>query len=72
MNPKVQEALSADIHRLGDVLGATIRRLAGEEAFDLVEEIRSATKALRAEPSVDEARKLRDRLGGSISTSYGP
>jgi phosphoenolpyruvate carboxylase len=63
MNPEVHEALSHDIHQLGDVLGETIRRLAGQEAFNQVEEIRAATKSLRANPSVDEARRLRDRLG---------
>ena len=63
MNPEVQEALSTDIHLLGDLLGETIRRLAGEEAFDLVEEVRAAAKSLRANPSVEEAPRLRDRLG---------
>ena len=63
MNPEVHEALSHDIHQLGDVLGETIRRLAGQEAFDQVEEVRAAAKSLRANPSVDEARRLRDRLG---------
>ncbi len=58
-----QRDLSADIHFLGDLLGRTIRRLAGEEAFVLVEEVRAAAKALRARHSVTEARKLRDRLG---------
>ncbi len=54
--------LSADIHLLGDLLGDAIRRLAGEDAFALEEEVRAAAKALRAEPSVEEARRLRDRL----------
>lgn len=58
----VQRALSADIHFLGDILGATIARLAGPGALALVEEVRAATKALRARHSVDEARRLRDRL----------
>jgi phosphoenolpyruvate carboxylase len=58
----VQEALSADIHLLGDLLGQAIRRLAGEDAFALVEEVRAAAKALRSQPSVEEARRLRDRL----------
>src|SRR5579875_3174046 len=63
MQPEALEALSADIHRLGALLGGTIRRLAGPEAFDLVEEVRGTAKGLRADPSVDEARRLRDRLG---------
>ncbi len=58
-----QRDLSADIHFLGDLLGGTIRRLAGEEAFALVEEVRAAAKALRVRHSVEEARELRDRLG---------
>ncbi len=63
MQPTVQEVLSADIHLLGDLLGQAIRRLDGEAAFHLEEEIRAAAKELRANPSVGDARKLRDRLG---------
>ena len=59
---EVQRGLSADIHRLGDLLGDAIRRLAGPDALALEEEVRAAAKALRADPSVDEARRLRDRL----------
>ena len=58
-----QRALSADIHLLGDLLGGTIRRLAGDEAYALVEEVRASAKELRSHPSVTEARRLRDRLG---------
>lgn len=58
----VQRGLSADIHLLGDLLGMAIRRLAGEGAFALEEEIRAAAKALRDRPSLEEARRLRDRL----------
>jgi len=43
----VQQALSADIHLLGDLLGEVIRRLAGEQAFALEEELRAAARALR-------------------------
>lgn len=64
MNPSEQEALSADIHLLGDLLGTTIRRISGEELFTLVEEVRAATKSLRSAPSLGEARRLRDRLAG--------
>ncbi|MDZ4782291.1 MAG: phosphoenolpyruvate carboxylase, partial [Planctomycetia bacterium] len=64
LHAQVQAALSADIHLLGDLLGAIIRRLAGDAAFALEEDVRAAAKALRAAPSVDEARKLRDRLDG--------
>ena len=34
-----QQRLSADIHLLGDMLGDAIRRLAGEDAFALEEEV---------------------------------
>ena len=60
----VQQGLSADIHLLGDLLGGAIRRLAGEGAFALEEEVRAAAKELRAQPAVEEARRLRDRLDG--------
>ena len=59
----IQRALSADIHLLGNLLGETIGRLAGAPALALVEEVRAATKNIRQQPSVDEARRLRDRLG---------
>jgi phosphoenolpyruvate carboxylase len=62
LDAAVQRALSADIHFLGDLLGGTIRRLAGADALALVEDVRARTKALRLQPSVDEARRLRDRL----------
>jgi phosphoenolpyruvate carboxylase len=57
-----QEGLSADVHMMGDLLGQTIRRLAGEDAFNLVEEVRASCRALREDGSVEHARKLRDRL----------
>src|SRR5437764_9461541 len=59
---RARRTLSADIRLLGNLLGDAIRRLAGEQAFALVEEIRSATKNLREQPSPEVARKLRDRL----------
>ncbi len=59
---QVQSVLSEDIHLLGDLLGGIIRRLVGEQAYDLVEEVRLSAKALRAEPSVEAAKALRDRL----------
>ncbi len=63
MVPDAQKALGADIRLLGNLLGQAIRRLAGDVAFDLEEEIRAAAKELRANPSPDAARELRDRLG---------
>jgi phosphoenolpyruvate carboxylase len=63
MRTEALEALSGDIHLLGGLLGEAIRGLAGEEAFELVEEVRAASKDLRADASLEEARQLRDRLG---------
>lgn len=62
LDDEVQRALSSDIHLLGDLLGGIIRRIAGEEAFNLEEELRAAAKELRTQPSVERARALRDRL----------
>src|SRR3954453_15337317 len=59
----VQRTFSTEAKLLGNILGDAIRRLAGEEAFQQEEEIRAAAKELRAQPSLDEARRLRDRLG---------
>jgi phosphoenolpyruvate carboxylase len=59
-----QEALSADIHLLGDLLGQTIRRMAGDEVFERVEEVRASAKQLRVNHSLAQARALRDQLAG--------
>lgn len=56
--------LERDILLLDGLLDATIRRLSGEDTFRLVEEVRDATLPLRADPSVESARALRDRLAG--------
>ena len=63
MRTEALEALSGDIHLLGGLLGEAIRRLEGEDAFALVEEVRAAAKDLRADASPEAARRLRDRLG---------
>ena len=63
MRTEALEALSGDIHLLGGLLGEAIRRLAGEPAFELVEEVRAASKDLRGDASPESARRLRDRLG---------
>ncbi|MFM8582207.1 MAG: phosphoenolpyruvate carboxylase, partial [Planctomycetaceae bacterium] len=59
---EVRRALGQDIRRLGGMLGEVIRHQAGEESFQLVEEIRAASKELRERPSIERARALRDRL----------
>lgn len=58
----VRRALSQDIRRLGGLLGHVILNLEGQAIFDLIEEVRGATKQLREHPSLDSARALRDRL----------
>lgn len=45
---KNQALLSADIHRLGDILGQVICEQAGAEVFELEEKIRGLAKARRA------------------------
>ena len=57
------ESLKSDINLLGEMLSQVVRRIEGEEAYRLEEEIRGLAKRLRAAPSVEEARRLRDRLG---------
>jgi phosphoenolpyruvate carboxylase len=57
-----QNALNANIHLLDTLLGEVIRRLAGDEAFKLQEEIRCAAATLRAQPSVEKARSLQGHL----------
>ena len=61
-NSKAQEALNADIRLLDDLLSAAIKRLASGEAFALQEEIRASAGVLRVQPSVEEARRLCQRL----------
>lgn len=63
MESAVQRTVGDDVRLLGDLLGRAIRRLAGEDAYRLEEEIRAGTKDLRTDPSPDKARRLRDRLG---------
>lgn len=50
-----QDALSEDIHLLGDILGRVIRRQGGIEIFELEERIRALTKTRRIDqdPAVD-------------------
>lgn len=54
---KNQSKLSADIHRLGDILGQVIRRQAGISIFEQEERIRALTKARRVDndPALDES-----------------
>jgi len=56
------DAIGADIRLLGGMLGQVIRQVAGQQAFDLEEEVRAACKALRSSHSAEEARRLRGQL----------
>ncbi len=56
-----QASLSNDIHTLGNLLGIIIQEQDGVDAYNLVEEIRTVSKARRSGDS-DAAFKLADRL----------
>ena len=54
--------LSEDIHRLGDLLGETLKRLGGERLFAIEEEVRALCKQLRTEHSPTVEKKLKKLL----------
>jgi phosphoenolpyruvate carboxylase len=54
--------LSEDIHRLGDLLGETLKRLGGERLFVIEEEVRALCKRLRTDHSPATEKKLKKRL----------
>ena len=56
MDRKDKDALSRDIHLLGDILGRVIRRQAGIEVYELEERIRALTKTRRIDddPAIDK------------------
>ncbi len=56
--------LGADIHRLGDLLGETLKQLGGQRLFETEERIRALCKSLRARPSAATERKLKKLLHG--------
>jgi phosphoenolpyruvate carboxylase len=57
--------LRADIRRMGDMLGKTLQALWGDELFELVEYVRSATRSFRD----SEDRELRDELIAKLDGS---
>ncbi len=57
--------LRADIRRMGDMLGETLRNLWGDELYDLVEYVRASTRALRELPDPE----LRDELFRKLDKS---
>jgi phosphoenolpyruvate carboxylase len=58
----LNRTLEGDIEMLDGMLSAAIERLAGADALAIIEEIRKTARELRAAPSVEKARQLRDRL----------
>jgi phosphoenolpyruvate carboxylase len=62
ITPSPISAPSAKSASDAPAVGATIRRLSGEAAYQRVQELREATHFLRVQPSAEEARRLRDRL----------
>jgi phosphoenolpyruvate carboxylase len=56
------EALDADIRLLDRLLGETIRRLSGPEAFAMQGKVRAVAGALRTSASLVEARRLEEYL----------
>lgn len=55
--------LRNDIHRLGDLLGETLRRLGGQKLFETEEKVRALCKELRSHHSPVTERKLKTLLG---------
>src|SRR5262245_59544656 len=78
--PRVDQSkdapLRADIRRLGDLLGETLKRFCGERLFEIEEDIRALCKRLRAERAGEGAaaieRKLKRLLRGlSLDETIG-
>src|SRR5262249_37198274 len=68
--------LRADIRRLGDLLGETLKRLGGERLFETEEKVRALCKQLRREHASKKAasteRKLKRLLQGlSLDETIG-
>ena len=57
--------LRADIRRMGDMLGETLRNLWGEELYEFVEYVRLSTRALRESPN----HELRGQLFKELEES---
>ncbi len=57
--------LRSDIREMGRILGEVIREQWGDSFFDLVEEVRTTTRALRETPESERLEQLMSRLGGA-------
>ncbi len=64
----MKNEISSNIRLLGDLLGETITYQEGQEAFDLVEEIRALAKAWRAgdESATDKLARVMPRIVGNL------
>lgn len=58
----VDEALRADIRRVGDLLGETLERQEGRELLDLVEEIRAQSGEVLDDPAGTSRSQLAERI----------
>ncbi len=64
--------LSADIHRLGDLLGETLKRLGGRRLFQTEERVRALCKKLRTRHSAATERQFKQLLEGlSLDDAIG-
>ena len=64
--------LRADIHRLGDLLGETLRRLGGESLFETEERVRALCKSLRSSHAPATERRLKKLLASlSLDEAIG-
>ena len=57
--------LRADIRRMGDMLGQTLRNLWGEDLYELVEYVRVSTRKLRESPDPELREQLIKKLDDS-------
>lgn len=62
MASKLEEQLSADIHRLGNILGKVIREQEGLDEYLLVETIRAATKVRRSDGDMRSDQNITGRV----------
>ncbi len=70
--PQKDAALRADIRRLGDLLGETLKRLGGEKLFETEERVRNLCKELRSADNSAAQERLKRLLSGlSLEEAIG-